>query len=454
MASRGSLVLMAVSCVMMAVVTAGQQEGVEVEVLLGHLVEERLSGCHLVLITTTHYSPVFSKILRRMSDGVQAGVVLETGLLSHNHEPATQKDSTQEHPGEGNRQIHDQSAEDQLLQGLWGDSRTICRAVILDLTVTNHTHRTLSLLEASGLWTRPETYVLVVGWKANVEAILLYPCFRNTLYGLYLALDHLTDLHTSGLQGSNNPRLRKNVVQGGVESEGLQVFRRCEYCHSGEAGVELLSHWNLTSGLPDTRDLFQDQLENFMGHQFHIVGMPFFPYLDYQRDTQEPGTTVTPNDSLAVRVLNTLASALNFTYEISEQRDRAWGLQQPNGSFNGVVGDLESEVADFCILMAPTPARIQAMEFSGAYPSDVLSVTSLKPTLLPQHLALIRPFAGELWVILLVSVVLWGATLWLLHGALAQVGGRARSGHHPSRPVWVGRPARDSASSTRPQDLR
>ncbi|XP_071546565.1 glutamate receptor ionotropic, delta-2-like [Panulirus ornatus] len=315
--------------------------------------------------------------------------------------------------------VREQESYSQLVQRFWGDATLTCHTVLLDLSTSNttNTRGALRLLEAAGLWKRPETRVVVVGVVAEAEALLLHPTFRNTLYALYIALQTLPSPRSDRLP------FGRGSGQTEVESEGLQVYRRCEYCHSGEAGVELLFYWNLTSALPDTREIFQDQLENFMGHEFQIRSLPFFPYMDYQRDKEEIGTTVTPRDSLDVRMLNTLASTLNFTYEIREQRERVWGLEQENGSFNGIVGDLEREEADFCTLLAPTPGRIRVMGYSRLYPSDVITVTSLKPTLLPQHLALIRPFAGELWVILLVSVVLWGATLWLLHGAWRRLAG-------------------------------
>lgn len=50
-----------------------------------------------------------------------------------------------------------------------------------------------------------------------------------------------------------------------------------------------------------------------MGHKFQILCLPYFPYIDYHRDKEEAGTTGTPQDSLDVRMLYTLASTLNFT---------------------------------------------------------------------------------------------------------------------------------------------
>lgn len=56
-----------------------------------------------------------------------------------------------------------------------------------------------------------------------------------------------------------------------------------------------------------------EDFHNFMGHKYRVVAVRYFPYIDYKTDTAEPGSTVTPKDSIDFRILTTLAAALNFT---------------------------------------------------------------------------------------------------------------------------------------------
>lgn len=59
---------------------------------------------------------------------------------------------------------------------------------------------------------------------------------------------------------------------------------------------------------------YPDEHRDMQGHRLRIVTMPFFPYIDYQRDSEEdPGTTVTPKDSTDVRLIKALAKSFNFT---------------------------------------------------------------------------------------------------------------------------------------------
>ncbi|XP_042233809.1 glutamate receptor ionotropic, kainate 4-like [Homarus americanus] len=159
-----------------------------------------------------------------------------------------------------------------------------------------------------------------------------------------------------------------------------------------------------------------------MGHKFKIVAVSYFPYIDYKRNSDKPGSEVTLKDSLDARLLEAFASVLNFTFQIHEEPNRSWGLEN-NGIFSGMMGQLQREETDFCTESAPTPERLKAVEYARGYPSDIMIVTSLKPTLLPQYLSLVRPFAGDLWIALLVGVVAWSVIMWVLQRAWWWVAG-------------------------------
>ncbi|XP_071533871.1 glutamate receptor ionotropic, delta-1-like [Panulirus ornatus] len=162
---------------------------------------------------------------------------------------------------------------------------------------------------------------------------------------------------------------------------------------------------------------------NLMGHELRVVtGARIFPFINFRRDREEPETTVTLLDSIDTRLMHTFAATSNFTFEIREEKDRAWGTET-NGVFNGMMGLLQREVKDFCTIMVPTPGRIKVTEYLRSYPTDPLILTSLKPTFLPKPLALIRPFEGEVWLAVVVSVVAWGVILWLLQRAWWWVAG-------------------------------
>ncbi|XP_069168868.1 uncharacterized protein [Procambarus clarkii] len=406
----------------------GQAVGQMVGQVVDHVVGQVLRGCHLVVLTTTQHSHVTSIILRHSEILVVSSVVVDVeSLFSHHLQPPlddlsaepvsettpqppsgelSQRQPTENQPRQ--HQTPQQHLElDNLLQGLWGDSRTTCRGLLLDLTSNNNnTHLALRLLERSGLWQLPETVVIAVGRRAEVKALLLHHSLRNTLHALYLALHHtsLFALHNASLHtppSHPHSRLRSLLTQeGGRTVSGCRsrvwVYRRCPFCNNGEAGVQQVLQSCLTFLPLPLHHLFQESLQDFMGNKLRIVtATPYFPYVDYTRVSDAQGTPVILTDSLDVRLIYTFAAKLNFTFDIHEDKTRSWGVER-NGVFSGMIGLLQREEKDFCTVTAPTARRLRAVEYLRCYPSDPFIVTSLKPKLLPKYLALIRPYKESL----------------------------------------------------------
>ncbi|XP_069182690.1 glutamate receptor ionotropic, delta-1-like [Procambarus clarkii] len=298
----------------------------------------------------------------------------------------------------------------------------------------------------SGLWRLPETVVVAIGGRAGARAVLLHHSLRNTVHALYLALDHALylaldhpSLHLAldhalylaldhapihlALNHSCPPHLGKLLTQ---KDGGVRVYRRCLYCNNGDPDVQLLPNLNIYSPDFPGDDLFQESFQDFTGNKMKIATpTPYFPYVDYQRVRETPGTAVMLTDSLDARLIHTFAHKLNFTFDVHEAVNRTWGVET-NGTFTGTIGLLQREQMEFSTITAPTAKRLKAVEYLKSYPSDPFAIASLKPTLRPKYLALIRPFKGELWVGLVVSVVVWGATLWLLQRAWQKVAGGRR----------------------------
>ncbi|XP_069182988.1 probable glutamate receptor [Procambarus clarkii] len=298
----------------------------------------------------------------------------------------------------------------------------------------------------SGLWRLPETVVVAIGGRAGARAVLLHHSLRNTVHALYLALDHAlylaldhpslhlaldhASLHLALLQvlpqHAYTKLLTREDILAASRDGGVRVYRRCLYCNNGDPDVQLLHNLNIYS--PDLLwdDLFQERFEDLMGNKMRIVAAtPAFPFVDYERVSENPGTAVVLRDSLDARLIRNFAAKLNFTFDVHEAVNRTWGVET-NGTFTGTIGLLQREQMDFSTITAPTAKRLRVVEYINGYPSEPFTITSLKPTLLPKYLAFIRPFEGELWVALVVSVVVWGATLWLLQRAWQKVAGGRR----------------------------
>ncbi|KAG0715392.1 hypothetical protein GWK47_012034 [Chionoecetes opilio] len=137
-----------------------------------------------------------------------------------------------------------------------------------------------------------------------------------------------------------------------------------------------------------------EHMRSFNGHKFKIVSARYIPYADYTRNKEEPGTTITLTNCLDAYNLSTLSKTLNFTYIIREEPEASWGRDY-NGSYTGMMGQLQREEVDFCTLCGITYERNLIIDHMHAYPSDPCTVVSLKPSRLRRHFLLVRPFPGK-----------------------------------------------------------
>ncbi|KAK4322242.1 hypothetical protein Pmani_007038 [Petrolisthes manimaculis] len=121
------------------------------------------------------------------------------------------------------------------------------------------------MLERTGHWKQSQTKVVVVGERADVKDIFLHHSFRNTVDGIYLAVN-------PNIFITQNSRPRLHVQ------------------------------------LP-----YKDQLVNFEGRQLKFIASSLFPYVDFPMDIDETAVPIIPYDTVDVRLADTLGMKHNFT---------------------------------------------------------------------------------------------------------------------------------------------
>ncbi|KAK3856461.1 hypothetical protein Pcinc_037222 [Petrolisthes cinctipes] len=355
---------------------------------LTQMVERHLEGCHLALATTDTYSTLFIQFVRNVAENEQTAAAVMEGrtlpLTTHINTTMTY-------------------LQLQHLSGLWREGQASCQVLILDFT-REDIQVMIRVVERIALWTRPETRVIFVGGRETVATLLLHHALRNTRHALHIVTN------------TNPTQLHKL---------GAVVYRRCHYCSQGEAGMEVLGRWNVSAAaIPSQPMLFTEDPENYKGHKFRLVEKNYFPYTSSMRVTQEPATQLIHQDSLGTRIITAMAHSLNFTYVVHEPVDGQWGAEV-DGQWNGMVRTLLLEDADVCLDLTVAPKRASVIQFAGAYIDESAVFLTTKPRPLPEYLSLVRPFTWEVWLVVVVSIVVWGVSVWLLLKVWPQaLGGR------------------------------
>ncbi|XP_033761104.1 glutamate receptor-like [Pecten maximus] len=115
-------------------------------------------------------------------------------------------------------------------------------------------------------------------------------------------------------------------------------------------------------------------------------------------------------------LLDELASQLNFTYVMTEPADKEWGFMRDNGSWTGMIGELQREEVDMMI----APASIQAgremvMDFTHPYYFDTSTILMKRPD--PNKTkwrTLIDPFADIVHMCIWITLSLAALVLTVL----------------------------------------
>ncbi|XP_071539773.1 glutamate receptor ionotropic, kainate glr-3-like [Panulirus ornatus] len=305
---------------------------------------------------------------------------------------------------------------------LEGDAKFSCRALVLDLTTATTISKAVQLLTELQVDVQPATLMVALGFSRLAQPLLNNSILTNTVHTLYLAHHNSTSITLPDGGTADTTAGEEQATQAEV-----LVYSRCHYCNHGEARLLVLDRWSLRrGGFHDGTNLFlgefeqhkdnaygipTDQFKDCMGHKFHVVSMDWFPFLKFHRDSQAPATAVTPLDSLDIRMLDSIASILNFTYEIRTPWDNQWGVHQDNGNWTGTVGTLQHQQADFSMLLNWSKERKNVIDFSRIYAAEPLVMVTSKPRPLPKYLSIINPFTGGVWIVVVV-MGMWGCLVY------------------------------------------
>ena len=137
-----------------------------------------------------------------------------------------------------------------------------------------------------------------------------------------------------------------------------------------------------------------------MNHRHVHIGTKVLPgYIDLNNNGVFSG--------MFIELLQDLALHLNFTYDVSLSKDNQWGLMLPNGTWNGLIGELSRREIDFAIApLARNQYRDQVMDFSdhNLFPYYVAGIYKLPPRNITSLSLYLQPFEWSVYVCLFVAV--------------------------------------------------
>ncbi|VDI59959.1 Hypothetical predicted protein [Mytilus galloprovincialis] len=138
----------------------------------------------------------------------------------------------------------------------------------------------------------------------------------------------------------------------------------------GWSTVGYLQH---SGSLLTLKEIFPNSKMGFNKRKFLVGTLPWNPFVILNEKRNE-------YTGFTMDLLRHLASALNFTYEITQPLDGKWGAQMENGSWNGLIGQLERR--DIDLVAAPVAVQIsreKVVDFTIPYYYDSPAILLKKP---------------------------------------------------------------------------
>ena len=129
------------------------------------------------------------------------------------------------------------------------------------------------------------------------------------------------------------------------EEETLRIWEFYEIHSSRPRKILEYGRWNKLEGLslvPETKWVRRKDLE---GINLRALTLKYPPYVTRLTPINEAGDEY-KFEGLVADFFHNLQTILNFTYTLRQPPDGAWGSLRSNGSWNGMIGELNTQKAD------------------------------------------------------------------------------------------------------------
>ncbi|XP_015751874.1 PREDICTED: glutamate receptor ionotropic, kainate 3-like [Acropora digitifera] len=123
-------------------------------------------------------------------------------------------------------------------------------------------------------------------------------------------------------------------------------------------------------------------------------------------------------EGYCIDLLNKLAENLHFSYEIHTTQDEVYGTELPNGSWNGLIGELINQRADIAVAdITITERREKVVDFTIPYmfttQDVIIKTSSFEETV--DLLQFMDPFHSEVWFAKLVALLVVSVAVFILN---------------------------------------
>uniref|UniRef100_A0A3P8UWQ1 Glutamate receptor n=1 Tax=Cynoglossus semilaevis TaxID=244447 RepID=A0A3P8UWQ1_CYNSE len=288
----------------------------------------------------------------------------------------------------------------------------------------------LQSLEVSNLYLYDSVLMLANAFYRKLEdrkwhSMASLNCMRKSTKpwnGGWSMLDTIQKGRISGLTGQMD--FRAEGSNSHVQFEILGT----SYSETFGKDVKRLASWDSTRGLNGS--LKENRIESGM----HGVMLKIVTVLE------EPFVMVAENilgqpkryKGFSIDVLDALAKLLGFKYDIYQVGDGKYGTALPNGSWNGMIGEVIGKRADLAVsAITITPERESVVDFSKRYLDYSVGILMRKTEDKINIFSLLAPFDLAVWACIAAAIPVVGIMIFLLRRIQTARCQNSTGGHPP-----------------------
>uniref|UniRef100_A0A8C7THR9 Glutamate receptor n=1 Tax=Oncorhynchus mykiss TaxID=8022 RepID=A0A8C7THR9_ONCMY len=223
--------------------------------------------------------------------------------------------------------------------------------------------------------------------------------------GGWSMLENIQMGHITGLTGTMD--FKANGSNSHVQFEILGT----SFSETFGKDVKRLATWDSVHGLNGS--LKESRIENGMqGVMVKVVTLLEDPFVMVAENILGQPKRY---KGFSIDVLDALAKILGFKYEIYQVADSKYGSQLPNGSWNGMIGELINKRADLAVsAITITPERESVVDFSKRYMDYSVGILLKKPEEKINIFSLFAPFDLAVWGCIAAAIPVVGVLIFLL----------------------------------------
>ncbi|XP_038591160.1 glutamate receptor ionotropic, delta-1-like isoform X2 [Micropterus salmoides] len=299
---------------------------------------------------------------------------------------------------------------------MWRDSSSRCM---------RHNHRISSLLcdpqegylqnlEVSNLYLYDSVLMLANAFYRKLEdrkwhSMASLNCIRKSTKpwnGGWSMLETIQKGNITGLTGT------MDFKDGGSNSHVQFEILGSSFSETFGKDIKRLATWDSVHGLNGS--LKESRIENGMqGVTVKVVTLLEDPFVMVAENILGQPKRY---KGFSIDVLDALAKILGFKYEIYQVADSKYGSQLPNGSWNGMIGDLINKRADLAVsAITITPERENVVDFSKRYLDYSVGILLRKPEEKINIFSLFAPFDLAVWACIAAAIPVVGVLIFLLN---------------------------------------